>query len=119
MMRSRFTCSVGVGVRVGVRVRVRVRVGVRVRVRARVRVRVRVRARARVRVRARVRARVSPLHLLGLVLGRRREAHHVDGEAEEAEERQASSDAQHEEPAIPGQQRHEERDGLAEEGKAQ
>ena len=59
------------------------------------------------------------LHLLSLVLGRRREANHVDGEADEAEERQASSDAQHKEPAIPVYQDHEERDDLAEEGEAQ
>eukprot|EP00964_Phaeocystis_antarctica_P018787 scaffold10351_cov62-Phaeocystis_antarctica.AAC.10 len=58
-------------------------------------------------------------HLIGLVLGRRREAHLVDGEAEEADERQASPDAQHEEPAIPLQQDHEERDGLPKEGKPQ
>ena len=119
MARVMVRAKVRVRVRVRVRARVRARARARARFRVRVRVRVRARARARVRVRARVRARVSPLHLLGLVLGRRREAHHVDGEAEEAEERQASSDAQHEEPAIPGQQRHEERDGLAEEGKAQ
>ena len=60
-----------------------------------------------------------PLHLLSLVLGRRREANHVDGEADEAEERQASSDAQHKEPAIPVYQDHEECDDLAEEGEAQ
>ena len=53
------------------------------------------------------------------MLGRRREANHVDGEADEAEEREASSDAQHEEPAIPGYQDHEERDELAEQGEAE